>query len=854
MIQLQLARMQLRGQYGQLALAIGVIALGVALATGVLLANDALRSSFEDSLGALSGRADLEVFAAGGGTLDERVLEEVLQRPETAAAAPLLMGAATVVGGLEVKVAVVGIDMLSDANIRIYDADPAQNSGIEDPLVFLNQQDSVIVPEALARELGLERGSRIELQTSTGRPTLTVRGILLGSGVGLAHGGRTVIMDLYAAQEALGLPGRVSRVDVVLAEGVDGRELAGRLEDVFPAHVAVELTAALQERRRSLVAGFQTMLDIISLLGLVLAGLITANRVATVYQERLWEIGVLRGLGWPPRVLLRSLLIEAALFSCIGAAVGGLLGIAFAVFMVSPIADAMTLNFQQTVATPAIAVAPGPILLAGSAGVISGVVGAVMPALGVARLPISVVMSRKRRRESRPDRVLVRATRVAAALAAVALLALHYLAGPGPALGVGIIAALIVASCLLLQPLLVALGGAFGLVFGGASQIGAKDQGRAPTRAVGAALVLMAGIAVVVWIGFMAESFQHYVVDTLTHGRVGADLIVDGSVDGFSKGPIEPKLADTALQELLDVPGVEAVGASLNAVSRHPETGILAVDEPRLRNTGFGDWDLEPGAEAGALNSVAQGRGVLVNRQLVINRGLRVGDTIRLMTPTGPLELPVVGVGGSSIISQGGDVVMSLTTYRRYWNDPSFHQALLLLSPGASGVDVRRAVLHHLGDRYRLRVIDQDGLAEWIRDSVRQGFRFTDALVFLTLAVVLIGTGDALAADVLERTREIGAMRAFGYTPSALSGMVIVQALSIGVAGSALGIIVGIGISIAFVEGLLPSILGWQLRLYPAYFTPAGGLALGIVACLIGALPPAVRTARLSPAQALRYE
>lgn len=853
MIYFRLARMQLRGQAAQLAIATVVIALGVALAAGILLANDALRQSFESSLGALSGRADLELYAIGGGTLDESLLDEVIASGHVDAAAPMVMGTATVVNRPDVKLAVVGIDMLSDANIRVYEADPTESAGIEDPLIFLSQGDSAIVPQSLAEVLELERGNRLELQTSTGRPALTVRGILRGKGVARANGGRIVIMDLYSAQAVLGAGPRLSRIDLVLAPGAEIEEKIAELRRVLPHHIGIARSEDRREKKRQLVAGFQALLDSISLLGLVLAALITANRLATVYQERLWEIGVLRGLGWPPRVLVRSLLAEALIFSSIGSLAGCALGVVFAGFVVGPVSDAMALNFSETVLVPRVEVSAKPLLLAAAAGIGSGILGAVWPAIRVARTPIAQVMARRRRRDG-SHRLSVPVARIGVPCLAVLLLVVHFVIGPSPVLAVAIMGTVLLAGYLLIQPLLRFFGVAFGRVFGGAALIGAKDQSRTPSRAIGAALIIMTGLAVVVWLALINSSFQRLILDAARTGRSGADLLVDSTIEGNASGQARPRLAGSVLDELRQIEGVRSVGSFLLGVSENPETGLLVVSRENLVDPGYGGWGLKPGARNGAAELAAAGEGVLANTQLALDRGVEVGDEIELTTPSGTIQVEILGFSDSTIISSHGAIVMVRELYERHWHDAGVHLAPVLLAAGATYDEVRTRILEKLGGRYRFEIRNQEELDEWHRESVRQGFRFADALIILTLAVVLIGTGDALASNVVERTREIGAMRSFGYTPRAVGAMVVVQALAIGLSGAVLGVLVGSGLGIGFIEGLLPSILGWQLQVSPAFEAALLGVALCLVACVIGSIPPAVRSATVSPAVALRYE
>ena len=157
MASLRLAWRQLRHQLGQLSVAILVIALGVALSAGMLLANAALRESFAESVDSLAGAADLQITARSGGAFDEEVVADVKAVPGVAAAAPLLLGRGFLEDDSRTAVRLVGVDMLDDATVRVYERSPTESAGIEDPLIFLNQTDSVLVSEGFLRRHGFER-------------------------------------------------------------------------------------------------------------------------------------------------------------------------------------------------------------------------------------------------------------------------------------------------------------------------------------------------------------------------------------------------------------------------------------------------------------------------------------------------------------------------------------------------------------------------------------------------------------------------------------------------------------------------------------------------------------------------
>ena len=292
----------------------------------------------------------------------------------------------------------------------------------------------------------------------------------------------------------------------------------------------------------------------------------------------------------------------------------------------------------------------------------------------------------------------------------------------------------------------------------------------------------------------------------------------------------------------------------MNAVSLQPETGIVAADPVRFLDSDFGTWPLATGALPDALGRVSRGEAVLADATLAARRGLEVGDSVRLTTPSGALELPLAGITPTKFRSPAGDVMFSRALYQRYWHDSSITQAFLVLAPGVPAAEVARAIQATLGQRQRLRVMTRDELAAWYGAGVRRAYSFLDVLVVLTLIVVVIGTGDALAASVLERTREIGTMRALGLSPRAIAAQVFAQACAIASVGVGLALLVGYAMSFAFVKGLIPSLLGWQLELDARWQVAALAAALGALACVVGALVPAVRASRMSAVAALRYE
>lgn len=848
---LHLAWAQMRTRLGGVAGAVVVIALGVALAAGILVANQSLRRGFARSIEAMAGRAQLSVRPLADGTVEQGWIEKIEAVPGVAAAVPVLVTTAVVDGVDGETLQVVGVDMLDDGMVRVYRNAPSEAAGIEDPLLFLNEPGSAIAPRAFLTGRGLERGDSLTLRTAGGRREVTVRGVLEEEGLAEAFGGGFLIMDLYALQDHLGLGERASWIDVATADGAEG-EVAQRLRELLPGHLAIETARDREEEHARAVAGFEAMVNAVAAMGLLLAAVITSNRLATLYQERLWEVGVLRGIGWSPTGLVRALLGEAALLSGLGVLFGLPLGVLFAEGIVGRLAHTMTLNFQRTISPAPVEAGALPLLLAAIAGMASGILAGWLPARRAAGASIASLKSGRRGRDPRPEPPWLRAARIVVPVTAVLLLTAQAPVGSA-ALGAIAICLLLGGAALLIRPTLQLISESIGPVSGESGRIGLKDQSRAPGRPIGAAAVLTVGLGLVVWIANTTRSFEIYVSDRMVkHHR--SDLVVHSRANQLATMTGTLRVPDEALVELRGVPGVAAVGAETAGMSTAPEIGVIAMDEMRLLRPELRGVHLEPGSERDAFARVARGDAILADRLLREQRGAQVGDRLRITTPGGPLERPVAGVIEDQFQSPKGNIVMSLPLFREHWRNHGVARGYVLADEGVSVEGLRQAIEQRLGDRYGLRVENLRSHAEWVAENVRKASSFLYAMAAITLFVVLIGTADALAASVIERTREIGILRAIGYTPRSMGEMVLAQSFAIGLSGVGLAVALGMGMAIAFVEGVLPSLLGWQLEIHPTHGLVAAVAVSGLIACCGGGLLPAMRAARIPVVSALRHE
>ncbi|GIW42371.1 MAG: hypothetical protein KatS3mg076_2948 [Candidatus Binatia bacterium] len=145
-------------------------------------------------------------------------------------------------------------------------------------------------------------------------------------------------------------------------------------------------------------------------------------------------------------------------------------------------------------------------------------------------------------------------------------------------------------------------------------------------------------------------------------------------------------------------------------------------------------------------------------------------------------------------------------------------------------------------------------LVEYFAGQARQAFSLQYVLEVMVLVLVLVGIGDTLASGVVERTRELGMLRAVGMSRRQLFGMVTLEGLAIGSLGVVLAVVAGVGLGVFWVEEQFPRVMGWKLDLHVPWRVVGGIAVVTMALCLLGSLLPALRAARLSVPEALRNE
>src|SRR5262245_10457464 len=843
---LRVARRFVRGAGARVALTVLAVAWGVALVGAVRLANHAVLRAFVEVVDTMAGRAALEVGAGEGGLFPESVAGTVAAVPGVEAAVPAIRSAAFVAGASGEVLTVYGVDLMADAPERVYGA----RLEVDDPLVFVARPDSIALARSFAAARGLEPGHEIELVTPVGRRKFTVRGLLDDDGVARAYGGQVALMDLDAAEALFTRRGFVTAVEVVVTPEADVRQVAAEIGRQLPAELHVEAPAQRHADLRRVTESLHVALETLGFLGLVAAFLIIFNRLSTVFEERAWQLGVLRAVGVRTGAVWRVLVGESLLVGAAGVALGLPLGIVLGRLLVPVIATASSVA-SKLVAPPAVfALEPAALLLAGALGLSTAALAAALPAWRAARVPI--VETVRSRRSEAPGA----STRIVWVVRALVLLAIGgaLTAVTGrPSVPSGFLATALVAvgTALAARPAVefagVFLGAGARWLAGPVGRFGAASFLHQPRRTALTVATLGVGLGCVVWFWTMAESFRASLVATLT-AAVRADLIVTSVhvTNGYVEAPVSEDLAT----RLASVPGVAAVVGS--RVIDWPLDGrrvaIEALDARYFTDSHFGRWPLARQQIADVWERVARGEAAIVSASLLANFGRRIGERVLLSTPTGPLEL-VIGGATAAFESPAGTIQMSREVFARYWGDRQVNR-VALLTTGVERAAVRAAIARDVGAAYDLRILTAGELIGYYAEQVDRAFAPLGVLAATVLVVTLLGVAETLLAAVLGRTRELGVARAVGVRRASLVSMVFVEALCLGALGVGLAVVSGLGLASVWVKQTLPSLLGWIVELHLPYREIPVLAVLTMALAGAAALLPAHSAAWLGPSLA----
>jgi putative ABC transport system permease protein len=833
------------------ALTMLAIVLGVAMVSGAYVLTDTLGRATEDLFADVYGEADAVVTwkrAFETGDEESRPFpDDVLARVR---ALP------------EVEVAVGEIDsqiQLTDPDGELIDTGPVPTFGwgfdLREPrfypLELASGQwpgeagEAVIDPATADRGYGV--GDRIGVAARGPVEFYRVAGIARYSGADPSLTPVFALFTISEAQRLLGKEGRFDSIKAAAAEDVSADELVRAIASALPPTLQVRTGEEEGEADAADISEVTTILRYVLLgfagVALFVGAFVIFNTLSITVAQRVREFAVLRTIGATRRQILASVVVEALVVGAVAALGGLFLGLALAEGL-RQLFSAIGFDLPPI----DLVLAPRTIVVSLLVGVLVTLAAGLVPAIRATRVPpIAAVREGAVLPASRFVRLV---PVVAGAAAALAVVLLAY--GLAADLGTGARLGTVGAGCLhfflavaLVSPRLVppvaAIVGLPAARLGGApGRLALENVTRTPGRTAATAGALMVGLAFITFVAVIGSGIRTSIASAVAR-QVEADYVLAPT---NAVTPFRPGAGDT----LADVSGtlvvpVRGMAAEIDG-SRSTVTG---VDFPTVARVYRFDWTSGSDVDLEALGPTD----AIVERGFAEERGLAVGERTTIVSQFGER----VGADIRAIYDAPpfwqmlGQVTIPLATFDGAFADSRNLYAFVHV-PGGVTADTTRRLEQGLDGFPTVKLQTIDAFSDDQQAQIDPLLNMLYALLGLAVIVAFFGIVNTLALSVVERTRELGLLRAVGMTRRQARRMIRYES----VITASIGVTLGIGL------GILGSalIVAALSRAGLAFSIPVGSLVVFALACtlagVVAAVFPARRAARLDILRALQYE
>jgi putative ABC transport system permease protein len=836
---------RIRQQPMRAALAILAVAGGVALGASLLVVTNSVKESYAAFGRALGGPARLRVVGAvGRGGLDQAVLGKVEQTPGVAAAVPVVQAVTLADRGDGRKIDIpaivaLGVDCRIEAFLGPVGCSP-------EAIAAAKATDPPLMAPSLVRRLG----PGASLRTDVGRVPLD--GAPAVDRLDGVNASNVIVFPLPVAQELFGRPQRLDAIYIKPAPGADLGRLKARLQAAVGGWNGVLTSTDPPPGATLFLGGFLPLFFMLAVFGIGVAVVLVYDTVALSVEERRRDLAVVAAVGGDAKTVIGGTVAEASFLGLIGGLIGGFGAIALA----GPIVGSLS-GFAERFTGIGLEVhaSATPFVLGAVMGTLIAGIAAFIPARRAMRMDVAAELSNRGAREEAAPSVGLRRALLFTGVGCAALF-VCWISQRGGALakwqpiaaqaGTGIAAAAFVIA-----------GGAFAPVVLSLI-LRARPRGGAPVRLGLANLVrepgrtatMAAAVAAPVATAFIIASFVSSIHDAVTENitRDAAGYVSASTTPPNNSINLDAGLSPPVVAALGQLPGVERVdkGAALLAGQKAGELiGVKGFGHPEDALLTF---KLYRGTKD--VGRFTRGE-VFVGPALARRLDLHGGSRLRLPTPTGWADVTVQGVWDDGDFS-ASSVTMPLPMLEQLYGPQPVRNVGLKLAPGVPPNQLRDAVYAAKLDP-AMTARTPEELATTVSKDIKGTFASFWAIQRALLLVAFVAVLATLLLVAVQRRRELALLSAVGMRPSELGRMVVFEAVAVGLTGTVMAMVFGVGMYAAL-NLTVPIFIGFHDPFTLDFSSVPVWGAVATVIVGLAAFLPAWRTARTEVVENLQYE
>jgi putative ABC transport system permease protein len=828
------------------------VVIGVAMITGAYVVSDTMLAAAKSLSGSAYDNTDAVVlkkqaFTTGSDTvgtavtIKPSVLKKIRSLPQVAAAsgdvteqAKLIDDKGKVIGSGPYFA--VGMDPVNGKNLTPFKLTQGH---------FATAPGEVVIDKGTADKEHWKLGDKVRVSAIGPLKTYNIVGITKWGSVDNFGTATAAVFTLPEAQAMFRKGDSYNSILVGARSGVSQAQLQATLKNQLGQGVTVE-SAKKQDRftldgLNSFVKILRGILLAFAAISIFVGAFIIFNTLSITVAQRIRELAMLRTVGASRRQVMRAVVGEAAVMGVLGTIAGIAFGFAIAKGL-QAVMTAAGLDLPKV----GTVFAAHTVIVAAIVGIGVTIIASLAPALRATRIePVAALREGAELPLTRAGRVM---PKIALGITVVGILATVYgNFGSGMTVGerlplIGLGAFLLFIGVAMLSPKFVkplaSVLGKPGEKIGGAPGVLARHNAvRKPGRTAGTAAAMMIGIALVTFVAVLAASVKFTAEKSIRAQVASADYVISAQ-DNWSPVTAGAKKAVASVPGVTAVQGIREDDGKLGKA----KVQVDGVNPAQIGQVVSYQW--KKGTSDAALSQL-DGHGAILLDDFAKKHHYKVGSPVTLTAQSGKhTELKVVGLMAAKMNGLTlAQVTVSNATFGKYFHADGDRFAFI---KGGSQPELKTALANYPDAKVASTDTFVHDQLSWMNSLL--------AILYVMLAfailVSLFGIVNTLALSVVERTREIGMLRAVGMTRRQTRTMVRHESIVTALIGATLGAGVGLVLGAMTVGALNKA---WGLTFQLPVGTLIAFVVLAVVAGTIAAIAPARRAARLDVLNALQY-